>query len=101
MTKDQSASLQERIVNEITSTYNSIAAYKNHTSKSVSYTSELDISTAERRIQLVEHKLKALKMMLAKIDDGEFSYCEKCHKPIAPKSTLLKHSKAHFCSTCA
>ncbi len=49
-------SLQERIVNEIESTYNSIATYK---------------KGSKKRIELLEHKLKSLKMMLAKIDDDE------------------------------
>jgi len=45
--------LQERIVSEIESTYNSLATYKN---------------TADKRVELIEHKLKSLKMMLAKVD---------------------------------
>jgi hypothetical protein len=49
-------SLQERIVNEIESTYNSLANYKN---------------TTKGRIELIEHKLKSLKMMLAKVDDSK------------------------------
>ena len=51
-----SKSLKERIVNEIESTYNSIASYKN---------------TSKKRVELIEHKLKYLKMMLAKVDDNE------------------------------
>ncbi|MDJ0645155.1 MAG: hypothetical protein QNJ57_04145 [Flavobacteriaceae bacterium] len=101
MTKDQVTSLQERIVKEITSTYNSIAEYKNHTLKSISRNKVLDRSTAERRIEIVEHKLKALKMMLAKIDDGDHSFCEKCHKPIPPRNRLLKYSKNLFCADCS
>jgi len=46
-------SLQERIVNEIESTYNSIATYK---------------KTSNNRLEIMEHKLKSLKMMLAKVD---------------------------------
>ncbi len=46
-------SLQERIVNEIESTYNSIATYK---------------KTSKNRLEIMEHKLKSLKMMLAKVD---------------------------------
>lgn len=101
MTRDQVTSLQERIVKEITSTYNSIAEYKNHTIKSISRNEVLDTSTAKRRIEIVEHKLKALKMMLAKIDDGEHDFCEKCHKPIPPKNRLLKRPKNRFCEDCA
>lgn len=100
MTKYQTTSLQERIVNEITSTYNSIAEYKNYTVKSISNNVVLDRSTAKRRIEIVQHKLKALKMMLAKIDDGAHGFCEKCHKPIATKR-LLKRSKNRFCVDCA
>ncbi len=46
--------LQERIVNEIESTYTSIAAYK---------------KTSKSRLGILEHKLNSLKMMLAKVDD--------------------------------
>ena len=61
-------SLQERIVSEIESTYSSITAYKNR---------EFDKNnehalTAKGRVELIEHKLKALKMMLAKVDDGDY-----------------------------
>ena len=101
MTQEQMTSLQERIVNEITSTYNSIAEYKNHTIKTNSRDRSYDRTTADRRIQIVEHKLKALKMMLAKIDDGEHAFCERCHKPIPPKDQLLKRAKNRFCSECA
>ncbi len=101
MTKDQVTSLQDRIVNEITSTYNSIAQYKDHTTRSISKNSRLDRTTAERRIQIVEHKLKALKMMLAKIDNGDHSFCEKCHKPIVSKNKHLKRQKNRFCANCA
>ena len=95
MSKNQITSLQERIVNEITSTYNSIATYKDHTSKGISR-NKIHGSTADRRIQIVEHKLKALKMMLAKIDDNGHSFCEKCHKPI-----LSKKTRNHFCINCS
>lgn len=101
MTKDQVKSLQERIVKEITSTYNSIADYKSHANNRIAHNKMLDVPTAERRIEIVEHKLKALKMMLAKIDDGEHSFCEKCHKPILPKNRLLKRPKNRFCAECA
>ncbi len=47
-------SLQERIVNEIESTYNSIATYK---------------KISKNRLEIMEHKLKSLKMMLAKVDE--------------------------------
>ncbi|NNC69818.1 MAG: hypothetical protein HKN90_03240 [Flavobacteriaceae bacterium] len=101
MNKDRATSLQERIVNEITSTYNSIAEYKSHTLNSFSRNNNLDRTTAERRIELVEHKLKALKMILAKIDDGEYALCEKCHNPIAPKNKLLNRPKNRFCTKCS
>ncbi len=45
--------LQDRIVNEIESTYSSLAKCKDST---------------KGRIELIEHKLKSLKMMLAKVD---------------------------------
>ena len=100
MTKDQVMSLQERIVNEITSTYNSIAKYKDHTIQRVSKSNMHDRTTAERRIEVVEHKLKALKMMLAKIDDGDHSFCEKCHKPIVPNNKLPNNTRNRFCANC-
>lgn len=96
MAKDQVTSLQERIVKEITSTYNSIAEYKNYTVKGISKNKILDQHTAQRRIHIVEHKLKALKMMLAKIDDGKHNFCEKCHEPILS----LKKSKNRLCKNC-
>ena len=101
MTKNQSISLQERIVKEITSTYNSIAEYKNYTSKGSSFKNPIDPSTAARRIQVVEHKLKALKMMLAKIDDGEHHFCESCHKPIPAKNNFLKRTTKGSCPYCS
>lgn len=61
-------SLQERIVSEIESTYTSIAAYKNRDFKE---NNKFTI-TAKKRVELIEHKLKALKMMLAKVDDGDY-----------------------------
>ena len=101
MSKDQSISLQERIVREITSTYNSIAEYKSYTRKGSEFTTPIDTPTAERRIQVVEHKLKALKMMLAKIDDGEHHFCETCHKPIPAKNQFLKRAKNGSCPYCS
>lgn len=71
MAKNQNTSLQDRIVNEINSTYSSIETYKHHTSKKLSSNKDIDVAAAKRRIEVVEHKLKALKMMLAKIDNGE------------------------------
>ena len=56
MKRSKYKSLQERIVNEIESTYHSMASYKND---------------SKNRIELLEHKLKSLKMMPAKIDDDE------------------------------
>ena len=61
-------SLQERIVSEIESTYTSITAYKNR----VFDNNNDHAVTAKRRVELIEHKLKALKMMLAKVDDGDY-----------------------------
>ena len=101
MTKDQSISLQERIVKEITSTYNSIAEYKTYTRKGSSFKTPIDASTAARRIQVVEHKLKALKMMLAKIDDGEYHFCDRCHKPIPAKTDYLKRTSQAACPYCS
>lgn len=63
MNNKSTKSLQSRIVEEINSTYTSIQSYRNQSSN--------DVATNERKIQIVEHKLKALKMMLAKIDNGE------------------------------
>ncbi len=101
MTKDQSISLQERIVKEITSTYNSIAEYKNYASKGASLQTPIDPSTAARRIQVVEHKLKALKMMLAKIDDEEYHFCDTCHKPMPAKNDFLKRTSQGACPFCS
>ena len=56
MKSNNHKSLQERIVNEIESTYKSLANYKNKT---------------KDRVEIIEHKLKSLKMMLAKVDDED------------------------------
>ncbi len=101
MTKDQSISLQERIVKEITSTYNSIAEYKSYTNQRTALKPPIDASTAARRIQVVEHKLKALKMMLAKIDDSEYHFCGTCHKPIPARNDFLKRANAGACPYCS
>jgi hypothetical protein len=61
-------SLQERIVSEIESTYTSITAYKN---RAFDKNNEHAV-TSKRRVELIEHKLKALKMMLAKVDAGDY-----------------------------
>ena len=63
MTQKENPSLQERIVNEINTTYNSLRMYKNNSTNK-------DVLIAERKIQIAEHKLKALKMMLAKMDSN-------------------------------
>jgi hypothetical protein len=68
MKRNNYKSLQERIVSEIESTYISIADYKNRVFE---INSEHAV-TAERRVELIEHKLKALKMMLVKVDDGDY-----------------------------
>lgn len=60
-------SLKERIVSEIESTYTSITTYKNNANQK---STDLGVK-AKRRVELIEHKLKALKMMLAKVDDRE------------------------------
>ena len=78
-------SLQERIVNEIESTYISIATYKN---------------TAKDRVEIIEHKLKTLKMMLAKVDDGNHGWCEKCNEPILINQLSIKPTNT-FCENCA
>lgn len=101
MAKDQSISLQERIVNEISSTYKSIAAYKTYTRKRSARNKALDQTVAARRIEVVEHKLKALKMMLAKIDDGELSYCDTCHRPIVLQNKLFNRPKNRYCPHCS
>ncbi len=67
MKRNNYKSLQERIVSEIDSTYDSITAYKNR----VFDKNNEHAVTAKRRVELFEHKLKALKMMLAKVDDSE------------------------------
>lgn len=63
MNTKSSKSLQNRIVEEINSTYKAIQSYKSQSSS--------DLAKTDRKIQIVEHKLKVLKMMLAKIDNGE------------------------------
>jgi len=89
-------SLQERIVSEIESTYTSITAYKNR----VFEESNEYANTAKRRVELIEHKLKTLKMMLAKVDDGDYNKCEKCEQPILI-SRLLKKPFGSICANCA
>ena len=78
-------SLQERIVNEIESTYISIATYKNN---------------AKDRVEIIEHKLKTLKMMLAKVDAGNHGWCEKCNEPILINQFSIKPTNT-FCENCA
>ncbi len=77
-------SLQERIVSEIESTYNSLAAYKN---------------TTKGRVELIEHKLKSLKMMLAKVDDTHQLKCAKCNDVILI-SQLQKNTLVTLCKKC-
>jgi RNA polymerase-binding transcription factor DksA len=90
-------SLQERIVSEIESTYESIAAYKNRTFTNGASSYK---KTAKQRVQLIEHKLKSLKMMLAKVDNGEFKRCEKCNQPILI-NRLIKKPQSSVCMKCA
>ena len=84
MKRNNYKSLQERIVNEIESTYISLATYKN---------------TAKERVEIIEHKLKTLKMMLAKVDDGDHGWCEKCNEPIFINQLINKTTNT-FCKNC-
>ena len=96
MKRNNYKSLQERIVSEIESTYASITAYKNR----VFDKNNEHAITARRRVELFEHKLKALKMMLAKVDDGNHGWCEKCNEPILINQLVLKPTNT-FCENCA
>ena len=64
--------LKLKIVKEIDSTYNAIAAYKNQTNKSAKINASYQ-KTARRRLEIIEYKLKSLKIMLAKIDNDNFN----------------------------
>jgi len=88
-------SLQERIVSEIESTYNSITAYKNRiaTNSDLSYK-----DTSKQRVKIIEHKLKTLKMMLAKVDDGDYRKCQKCKHPIL--ISQFRNPNSAICTKC-
>tara|TARA_R110002073_G_scaffold72537_1_gene177134 strand:- start:98562 stop:98792 length:231 start_codon:yes stop_codon:yes gene_type:complete len=76
MKNDQFKILKLKIVKEIDSTYSSIAAYKKQTSKPVNLSVTYQ-KTAARRLEIIEYKLKSLKIMLAKIDNDNFNQLTK------------------------
>jgi len=78
-------SLQERIVSEIENTYNSLAIYKN---------------TSKERVELIEHKLKSLKMMLAKVDETHHLKCSKCNEFILI-GPVQQNTRIPLCKKCA
>ena len=105
----QLKTVQQKLINEIEITQHKITEYTElckpiAPENAIGRISRMDAinnkSVIEAALRQVKNKMTQLKVMQAKIMDGDFGYCIKCKKDI-PLGRLMIRPHSKFCVNCA